>query len=147
MLTPEIDDTLENITQAAAPSYGYRLDTEPATPVAEKRNDKRGGNRVRGTIDDLAAVRQAVLMMLATEQGEHPIYAANYGLRTIDLIGKPHSYAANELRRRITETLLTDDRITAVHSFASQTSGDVLTMTFTVDTIFGTFQAGKEVTP
>lgn len=129
MLTPEIDDTLEAITQTAAPSYGYRLDTEQ--------------HRVRGTIDDLAAVRQAVLMMLATEQNEHSIYPNGYGLRTIDLIGKPHSYATNELRRRITETLLTDDRITAVHSFQSSASGDSLSMTFTVDTIFGSFTAER----
>lgn len=147
MLTPEIDDTLEAITQTAAPSYGYRLDIEPATPIAEKRNDKRGGNRVRGTVDDLAAVRQAVLMMLATEQNEHPIYPTGYGLQTLDLIGKPHGYAANELRRRISETLLTDNRVTAVHSFQNNSHGDTLAMTFTVDTIFGTFQAGKEVTP
>lgn len=129
MLTPEIDDTLEAITQTAAPSYGYRLDTEQ--------------NRVRGTVDDLAAVRQAVLMMLATEQNEHPIYPTGYGLQTLDLIGKPHGYAANELRRRITETLTSDDRITAVHSFQSSSHGDTLTMTFTVETIFGSFTAER----
>ncbi len=132
MLTPEIDDTLLDVVQTTTPSYGYRLDAQ--------------AGRARGTIDDLAAARQAVLMILATEQNEHPIYPTGYGLRTIDLIGKPHSYAANELRRRITEALLQDDRITAVHSFQSSANGDALSMRFTVDTIFGTFTAEKEVT-
>lgn len=64
----------------------------------------------------------------------------------MDLVGKPFHYAANELQRRIKETLLKDDRITAVHSFKSTHQDDELLMYFTVETIYGSFQGEKEVT-
>ena len=131
MLTPMIDESLVDATDEPAPSLGYALDTVRS--------------RVRGTVDELKAVQQAVLMILATEQGEHTVYGADYGLKVADLIGKPYSYVTNELQRRIKEALLQDDRIEAVHSFASSYDGDQLLMSFTVDCIFGTFNADKEV--
>lgn len=131
MLTPEINDNLAEVTEEAAPSLGYQLDFER--------------NRARGLIDDFAAARQAITLMLATEQGEHEIYPEDYGLKVIDLIGKPYSYVANELQRRIKETLLKDNRVTAVHSFTSTHKDDELAMRFQADTIYGSFQAEKEV--
>ena len=110
MLTPIIDESLTDATDEPAPSLGYALDVNQG--------------RVRGTVDELKAMQQAVLMILATEQGEHGIYGTDYGLKTVDLIGKPYTYATNELQRRIKEALLQDDRIAAVHSFASHSDGD-----------------------
>lgn len=131
MLTPVIDESLIDATDEPAPSLGYVLDANQG--------------RVRGNVDELKAVQQAVLMILATEQGEHAVYGADYGLKTVDLIGKPYNYVTNELQRRIKEALLQDDRIAAVHSFASHSDGDQLIMSFAVDCIFGTFNASKEV--
>ena len=131
MLTPIIDESLTDATDEPAPSLGYALDANQG--------------RVRGTIDEIKAVQQAVLMILATAQGEHTIYGTDYGLKTVDLIGKPYSYVANELQRRIKEALQQDDRIEAVHSFSSRSDGDQLIMSFTVDCIFGAFDAVKEV--
>lgn len=133
MLVPKIDLELadSNGQEQSMPSYGYRLDTDK--------------NRIRGTVNDLQAVQQAVLIILAIEQGLHPIYSAQYGLLTADLIGKPYSYAANELQRRIKETLLQDDRISNVHSFNHYSEGDKLLMSFIVESCFGSFETGKEV--
>lgn len=131
MLTPVIDESLADATDEPAPSLGYALDANQG--------------RVRGNVDELKAVQQAVLMILATEQGEHGIYGADYGLKTVDLIGKPYNYVTNELQRRIKEALLCDDRTIAVHSFASHHDGDRLIMSFAVDCIFGAFDAIKEV--
>lgn len=131
MLTPVIDESLADAVDEPAPSLGYALDANQG--------------RVRGNVDELKAVQQAVLMILATEQGEHGIYSADYGLKTVDLIGKPYNYVTNELQRRIKEALLQDDRIEIVHSFASRHDGDQLIMSFTVDCIFGTFNVSKEV--
>ena len=131
MLTPIIDESLTDATDEPAPSLGYALDTT------------RG--RVRGAVDELKAVQQAVLMILATEQGEHSVYGATYGLKTVDLIGKPYSYVTNEMQRRIKEALQQDDRIETEHSFSSHSDGDQLIMSFTVDCIFGAFNASKEV--
>ena len=131
MLTPVIDESLADAVDEPASSLGYALDATQG--------------RVRGNVDELKAVLQAVLMILATEKGEHGIYGADYGLKTVDLIGKPYNYITNELQRRIKEALLQDDRIAAVHSFSSHSDGDQLIMSFTVDCIFGTFNASKEV--
>ncbi len=131
MLTPVIDESLADAVDEPAPSLGYALDANQG--------------RVRSNVDELKAVQQAVLMILATEQGEHGIYSADYGLKTVDLIGKPYNYVTNELQRRIKEALLQDDRIAAVHSFASHHDGDQLIVSFMVDGIFGAFDASKEV--
>lgn len=133
MLVPKIDIELADAKgqEQHMPGYGYRLDTNK--------------NRIRGTVDDLQSVQQAVLMILATEQGMHPVYFDYYGLRTADLIGKPHSYAANELQRRIKEALLWDDRIYNVHSFSNAFSEDKLLMSFIVESIYGSFETAKEV--
>lgn len=133
MLVPKIDKKLADAKgqEQHMPGYGYRLDTEK--------------NRIRGTVDYLQSVQQAVLMILATEQGMHPIYKEPYGLQTADLIGKPHSYAANELQRRIKEALLWDNRIHNVYSFSSYSDGDKLLMSFTVESIYGSFETAKEV--
>lgn len=131
MLLPEINEDLTEIRNEPAPSLGYKADFDR--------------HRTRGLIDNFEATKQAVILLLATEQGEHRIYSADYGLQIMDLVGKPFHYAANELQRRIKETLLKDDRITAVHSFKSTHQDDELSMRFTVETIYGSFQGEKEV--
>lgn len=131
MLTPVIDTDLTDIQEKLQPSYGYGLDTEK--------------DRIRGMVDQLQALQQDVLVVLATEQGVHPIYGKEYGLKMIDLVGKPYHYVANELQRRIGDALLSDNRIKSVHSFDSQPVGDQLRMSFVIDSIYGSFIAAKEV--
>ena len=61
-----------------------------------------------------------------------------YGVELADLFGKPLSYALPEVERRITEALLQDDRITAVHDFTfTKGRGGRVTAAFTVESVFG----------
>ena len=100
---------------------------------------------VAGMADGLEAVRQAVCCILNTERYESILYSWNYGVELKDLYGKPMGYVKSEIKRRITEALTQDDRITGVGAFSFTVSGRNLTVGFTVHTSLGDLEAGKEV--
>lgn len=105
------------------------------------------GERITGTTtDELTAVKQAIYKILNTERYRYPIYSWNYGVELADLFGKPIAYVLPEIPRRIKEALVADDRIIDATAFelAHDKRGNVLTR-FKVITIFGNFDAGKEV--
>ena len=101
--------------------------------------------RVRGKVDGLEAVKQAVFKMLNTERYQYLIYSWDYGVELLDLFGESISYVCPELERRITEALLQDDRIEEVDGFEFEVSGGTVKASFTVHTVFGDMQAQKEV--
>lgn len=104
------------------------------------------GDSVRGFADELEAMKQTVFRILNTERYQYIIYPWWYGIETIDLYGEPVTYVCPELERRITEALIVDSRITSVDGFEHDlnTKGTVHT-TFTVQTIYGDFEAEREV--
>ena len=113
------------------PSYTHKLDIE--------------GQRVAGMTDKREALRQAVYLILNVERYAYPIYPRSYGSELTDLIGKPKDYAMSEIKRRITEALLQDDRITAVDSWEFETGRNWVLARFVAHTIFGEVEAEKEV--
>lgn len=113
------------------PTKTYRLDTS--------------NNRLIGYTDALEAMKQAIYKIIFTERYQYLIYSWNYGIELEDLFGKPKPYVYPELKRRIREALLQDDRITEVDNFDfSSKKGDV-TVTFTVHTAFGDIEAERTV--
>ncbi len=102
-------------------------------------------DKIQGTLDGTEAVRQAVYKVLSTEKSEYPIYSLNYGIELEDLIGQEPSYVETELQRRFRECLLSDNRITEVKNFTFKTSGDKLSCTFDVISIFGSIPITREV--
>ena len=101
---------------------------------------------VRGRRDGLEAVKQAVYKAIMTERYQHIMYSWNYGVELLDLMGEPVTYVCPELKRRITEALLCDERIKGVDQFAFDFPGKgVVHVTFTVHTVFGDIQTGREV--
>lgn len=96
-------------------------------------------NRVIGQDSGLAAMRQAVELILRTERFEYQIYTSNYGTETNDLIGESADYLQSEIQRRVTEALLTDDRVTGVSGFQFFVHGDTMDVSFDVETVIGTF--------
>ena len=113
------------------PSYTHKLDIE--------------GQRVAGMTDKREALRQAVYLILNVERYAYPIYPRSYGSELTDLIGKPKDYAMSEIKRRISEALLQDDRITAVDSWEFETGRNWVLARFVAQTIFGEVEAEKEV--
>lgn len=94
-------------------------------------------NIIGGKIDGLDAVKQSIYLMLTTEADQYIIYPYTYGVNTLDLIGRPSYYVIAVLPSRITETLLSDDRITDVSDFEFTVNKNKITCTFVVHTIYG----------
>ena len=113
------------------PSFTYKLDIDQ--------------QRVRGTTNERDAVLQAIHLILNVERYAYPIYSRNYGSELSDLIGKPKDYAMSEIKRRITEALMQDDRITSLSDWEFETGRKSVRASFVVHTIYGDVEATKEV--
>ena len=101
--------------------------------------------RVSGMIDNLDAVRQAVFKILQTDRFGQLIYSFNYGNELTRLIGMSPLFVQSEATRIIQEALLIDDRIRGVQDVSVSIEGDSMTISFTVITQYGSFQAAREV--
>lgn len=130
---PQTGDDLDliNFQLEEQPGYTHKLDIE------------RG--RVSGMTDERDALYQAIYLILNVERYAFPIYSRNYGSELSDLIGQPKDYAMSEIKRRITEALEQDDRITGVEDWSFETGRNWVRASFTVATIYGELEAVKEV--
>ena len=106
-MIPKVDNDLLTLEVKTQPSLTYALDIEHG--------------RIRGMVDELESLRQAIYLILSTERYAYLIYSWNYGVELVELIGQPKEYALPEIKRCITEALLQDDRITAVDGFEFET--------------------------
>ena len=102
-------------------------------------------NTIGGFCDDLEAMKQVVYKILNTERYKNIMYSWNYGIELRDLFGEPINFVVSELKRRITEALIQDDRIKSVDDFNYQVNRRTVSLTFTVHTIFGDVQSEKAV--
>lgn len=132
-LLPSTGDDLDLVAfhMGIQPGFTHKLD------IAQQR--------VRGTTDERDAVLQAAYLILNVERYMYPIYSRRYGSELTDLIGKPKDYAMSELKRRITEALLQDDRITSLSDWEFETGRKSVTAKFVIHTIYGDVEASKEV--
>ena len=130
---PQTGDDLDLIEFALEqqPSRTYKLDIEHG--------------RIRGMVDELESLRQAIYLILNTERYAYLIYSWDYGVELVELIGQPKDYAFSELKRRITEALLQDDRITAIDGFEFETGKKSIHATFTVHSVFGDVEVETDV--
>lgn len=101
--------------------------------------------RIRGFTNDINSMKQAVFKILNTERYQYVIYSWNYGIETIDLYGQNTAYVMSELKRRISEALLWDSRITSVDNFEFSTERGKINCKFIVHTIFGDVDAERAV--
>lgn len=102
-------------------------------------------NRIEGTAEGLAAVRQAVEVILNVERFRWQIYRPYSGMEWAGLIGRDPGYVASELQRRIREALMMDDRVRGISGFSYSVDGDSLTASLTVNTVYGDTQTTVEV--
>lgn len=103
------------------------------------------GDRINGTVDNLAAVRQAVEIILNTERYRWQIYSPMSGVEFKNLVGLDVGYVAAELQRQARAALLMDDRVTGISDFTFSQSGDILTAYFKVNTVYGVIAEEVEV--
>ena len=100
---------------------------------------------IQSFTDELDALHQAIYKMLNTEKYEYPIYSFSYGIDLDSLIGKDRVYVKIELKRRVRDCLLQDERITGVENFVFTVTGDQMLCTFDVISIYGNTKISKEV--
>lgn len=127
-MIPVQSDSLEfdfEVEQQPTYTYNLRFDTEG----------------MGGFHGGLEAMRQAVCKIILTERYQYVIYSWNYGVELADLFGQPIPFVYSELKRRITEALLWDDRITNVDNFVFTHNRGRVLATFDVTTTEGSFQA------
>lgn len=123
---------LQDFTITEQPTQTYRMNPE--------------SRLLRGHVDGLEAMEQAVYKILSTERYRYLMYSWNYGIELSDLFGEPVSFVCPELERRIREALLWDDRIEEVTDFTFDVSEKgVVEAAFLVRTVFGNLTAKKEV--
>ncbi|MEG6521145.1 DUF2634 domain-containing protein [Desulfotomaculum sp. 1211_IL3151] len=113
------------------PSRTYKVDFE--------------AKRTAGMTDDLDAVKQAVFKLLQTEKDHYLIYSSNYGIELNGLIGRDRIFVQSELKRRIQEALLQDDRIKAIEDVQITFDEDQALATFVVLTQYGSFNVNQRV--
>lgn len=120
----------------------------PKGLLPEKRdwNTSDWDGVLTGFTDGYEAVKQAIFLILSTERYQYVIYSWHYGVELQALIGKPIPYVLPELKRRITEALTQDTRITGVTDFTFEVDRRNVTARFTVQTIFGGVSTERTVT-
>lgn len=102
-------------------------------------------NRIQGEVTGIDAVAQAVDIILNVERFRWQIYKPYSGMQWDGLLGQDPGYVASELQRRITAALTMDDRIRGISDFSYTASGNVLSASFTVNTVYGDTQTTVEV--
>lgn len=98
-----------------------------------------------GYIDGIESLKQFIYKLLSTEKYNYPIYSFNYGIELENLLGKDYDYIKIELKRRIEECLLDDERINSVNDFKFTRNLDSLKVEFNVESIYGNTSISKEV--
>lgn len=131
-LTPQSEiEVNSNIVIQKIPTLTYRVQKEKEI--------------ISGTVDELEAMKQAVFKILFTERYQYEIYNWEYGMELRDLFGRAKSYVIPEIKKRIEEALLADDRIKAVTDFQFGGERGSLEVKFKVHTIFGTLEIERTV--
>lgn len=115
------------------PTYTYFVD-----PVS---------NQIRGMANGLKAMTQAVEIILSIERYKFSIYTANTGVEFDGLIGQEYGYVISELKRRINDSFVPDNRIVRTENwdFEFKASTQSLIVSFLVITVFGSIPEELEV--
>ena len=123
-------------------NQNFEVEEQPSLTYKMNMSD----GYIRGHIDGLESIKQAIYKILMTERYQYIMYSWNYGIELIDLYGEPITYVCPELKRRISEALLWDDRIRSVDNFEFDfPKNGVVHVTFLVHTILGDIKAEREV--
>ncbi len=94
--------------------------------------------QIMGMDTGLAAMRQAVEIILRNERFRWQIYDSNFGSELEDLTGEDYDYIISEIPRRVAEAFSVDSRILAVENFAfTNNHNGTMAAAFDVVTVFG----------
>lgn len=109
----------------------FDMETEPSLTYRLDLDNKR----IIGRVDDVEAVKQAILLILQTERYKSEMYSWDYGFEMEDLRGAPIPYVMSEVKQRLIDALTADDRIESLEDFKITKMGkNTLHIIFTVIT-------------
>lgn len=132
---------------AVLPYDPFRLDTEVSVedePGLTWYIDKTT-NRIYGEVDGFAAAKQAVEIILQVQRYAWQIYTPSSGMDWRNLVGQDAGYVAMEVQRRVIDALSMDGRFVGLNNYQFVHERDKLTISFTVQTVFGNFDEEVEV--
>ena len=112
-----------------------QLTSRPSRTWIIDRNTMQVGYMDEG----LEAVRQAVEIALTVDRFRWQIYNTNFGNELNDLIGDDADYILSEFPRMVVDALSVDDRVIDTADYVFNIDGDSMTVSFTVNTVFGAF--------
>ena len=98
--------------------------------------DEQSGT-IHGQTEGFHAARQAIWLILHTERYRYEIFSHQYGTELEGLIGSGDSFLFPEIKRRVTEALSVDDRVTGTSNFHFARNRNHVHVRFTAHTIFG----------
>lgn len=102
----------------------FEIENEPSLTYAMKISEEVSRDSIFvGRVDDVEAMKQAIIKIINTERYEYEIYSWAYGIELKDLFGEQIPYVMSEVKRRITDAVLADDRIEAVEDFEVERTG------------------------
>lgn len=128
---PEVAGFDTDIVIAAQPSKTWIID--------------RSTLQVAYMDEGLEAVRQAVEIALNVERFRWQIYNTNFGAELSELVGDDEAYIEAELPRMVEDALSPDNRVVSVDNYTFSRSGDALTVSFSVHTVFGDLEEEVEL--
>ena len=110
-----------------------QLTSRPSRTWIIDRNTMQVGFMDEG----LEAVRQAVEIALNVERFQWQIYNTNFGNELEELVGDDADYIQSELPRMVNDALSVDDRVIDTADYVFSVNGDSMTVSFTVNTVYG----------
>lgn len=125
-----VEDIEDDIEEVTLPSLDYKV----------------ANGHIAGWVDGREAMVQAIDKIAKTDRFTYPIYDDQYGNDLQELFGKDFDYAKVEIGRMLREAFMADDRVDSVTvDDIQQFDSTSLTVTASVDTIYGTIPAESEV--
>lgn len=110
-----------------------QLTSRPSRTWIIDRNTMQVGFMDEG----LEAVRQSVEIALNVDRFRWQIYNTNFGNELEELIGDDADYIQSELPRMVDDALSVDDRVIDTTDYVFSVNGDSMTVSFTVNTVYG----------
>lgn len=90
-------------------------------------------------ITGLDAIMQWVRIVLSVDRYFYPQYSWVFGHELSSLIGQNYdeNYIKSEVKRMIEDAIMINENITGIEDLECSINGDILTASFTVNTIYG----------
>ena len=120
------------------------IETIENTIQASKTYKIKDG-KIVGFCDGKEALEQTIFFILSTERYKYLIYSDNYGSEFENVPNIDRDILESELKRRINEALIQDDRIESTDNYIFNYDEDSVLVKFTVFSIYGDLEIEKEV--